>query len=178
MLAKMNDVPVILHFAAAGVNKAHQGVPAAERALIGERRFHSLGCLHRADRERSAGQQLRQSRGGRPFKHKGDEVICRVIQNIGDVFALRGGHRKSACDLLGNPHDVVILPVQLRRHANGQGLRPGGQHGEFQRPFPGQLVAQRCGQHPGKAALKDASAVYVQTSHVSLLAQVIPRLRT
>ena len=165
MLSEIDFVAVVLHLTAAGVDEAHQGISPAERTLVSERYFHPFRLFYDADRERCPGQQFRQALGGRSLKHESHQVVYLIIQDVGNMFALRCCHGKSSHDPLGEPHDVVILAVQLCRHADGHRLGAGRQNGKVQRSFPGQLIAERCGQHPRKAALESVPAIDIQFSH-------------
>ena len=71
MLSQVDFVPVVLHLAAAGVNEAHERTAAAERALVGERAFHTLGSFDNTHRKRRAGQQLRHAVCRSSFKYEG-----------------------------------------------------------------------------------------------------------
>ena len=168
MLTQVDFVPVVLHLAAAGIDKTHERAAAAERAFVGERALHATGRFNHANRKRRAGQQLYHSVSRSSFKHKGHKVVLLIVERVRNVFALRCRDWKTARDLLGYTDDVVKLTVQLRGHADRQRLRPGSEDGERKRPLPGQLVAEGGGEHAREAALERPSAV-IDFKHIRCL---------
>ena len=169
MPAQVDLVSVVLYLAAAGVNKAHERAAAAEWALVGEGALYAPGRFDYAHGERRTGQHLRHAICRSSFKNKGHEVVLFLVQQIGNVFALRRRDREAARDLLGHPDNGIKLTVQLRGHADRQRLRPGSEDGERKRPLPGQLVAEGCGEYAREAALPHPGTVINFNHVVSLL---------
>ena len=168
MPAQIDLVPIVLHLAAAGINKAHERTAAAEWALVGEGTLHTTGCFNNSCIKWSTCKQLFHSVCRSTFENKGHKAVLLLVQQIADVLTLCRRDRKAARDLFGYTDDAVKLTIQLRGHADRQRLRPGSEDGERKRPLSGQLVTEGCGQNAGKTALERPSAV-IDFKHIRCL---------
>ena len=164
MFAEVDGIPIVFHLAAAGINKAHERVAAVQCPLRECDRYR-LCRFTDTDAERCISKQTLKPLQGRPFKHKRDKVIGFVIEEIGDVFAVRHGNREPIRDLSTDADNAVILPVQLGNQARTHPLRPGDQRGEGQSPFAGQFIRQAGAHHAGQR-IQECSAVIDFKSHI------------